>query len=275
MPPDSLYSYRLPPRALVIALFLPVDGPLGRLFLCSALARRLDLPGVLAQLRRDPWQIYRGEDRLLGLPGHALLAQEHAVLVELQPARLRKLADRDVVRLGAREVVERRAEALRGNDPQVDLQSALEHHRGPRGAGRAHLLHLRIGSEALHDRRRRRRGDDDIEIADRLAAPAITAREHDLLDARNLAQMRSQRLGVLRCFGERKPALLRQARGHRFEHPRLGLLAEPLELAKPALPCRIRQILEALDLQLPVERSDPLGAEPGKAEEIRDPVRVP
>src|SRR5215475_9384565 len=189
MPPVSLYSKRLPPRALVIALFLPVDGPLGRLFLCSALARRLDLAGVLAQFRRDPRQVHRAKDRLLGLPGHPLLAQEHAVLVELQAARLRELADRDVVRLRAGEVVERRAEALRGNDPDVDLQSALEHHRGPRGAGRPHYLHLRIGSEALHHVGRRYRGDDDIEIADRLAAPAITAREHDLLDARNLAQI--------------------------------------------------------------------------------------
>src|SRR5262252_4602319 len=152
MPLVSLYWKRLPPRALVIALFLPVDGPLGRLFLCRAPACGLDLARVLAQLRRDPWQVHRGEDRLLGVSGHPLLASEHTVLVELQPARLRELADRDVVRLRAREVVERRAEALWGNDSEVDLQPALEDHRRPSGARSAHLLHLRIGSESLHDR---------------------------------------------------------------------------------------------------------------------------
>src|SRR5690606_29119155 len=79
------------------------------------LARRLDLAGVLAQLRRDPRESERRVDLLLRLAREPPAPVEEAVLVQLEAARLGDAAQRHVVRLAPGEVAERGAEALLGH----------------------------------------------------------------------------------------------------------------------------------------------------------------
>ena len=116
----------------------------------SSGACRLDLAAVFAQLRRNVGQADGAVHRFLAVPGDALRAAEHAVLVDLQAELLRDAADRDVVRLGAGEVVQCRAVAFLRHDAQVDLHAAFEQHAGARLAGGEHFGHFVIGGEALH-----------------------------------------------------------------------------------------------------------------------------
>ena len=86
-----------------------------------ARARGFDLPGVLANLRRDIGEPERPIHILLGLsrdanlfraPGLRLPSRaglEDAVLAQLHSLLNRDLAEPDVVLLGAGEIVERRA----------------------------------------------------------------------------------------------------------------------------------------------------------------------
>ena len=70
-----------------------------------------DLATILAQLGRNPVESQRFVDFLLGPPAYALRPPKHAVLVQLELLGLRDLAQLDVVRLRAREVLHRGAEA--------------------------------------------------------------------------------------------------------------------------------------------------------------------
>ena len=74
--------------------------------------------------------------------------------------------------LAAREVAERRAEALGGNDAQVHLQAAGELHARFGAALPEHALDLRQGHEGLHDGVALPRHDEQVGVADRLLAPS-------------------------------------------------------------------------------------------------------
>ncbi len=157
-------------------------------------ARRLDLAAVFAQFGRNVGQADRAVHRFLAVPGDALCAAEHAVFVDLQAELLRDAADRDVVRLGAGEVVQRRAVALLRHDAQVDLHAAFEQHAGARVAGGIYLGHFVIGREALHHRAVRRGSDQDIQVADGLAHAPEAAGDDHLLHAGDRLQKGAQRL---------------------------------------------------------------------------------
>ena len=106
-----------------------------------------------------------------------------AVLVDLQALVLRHAAEDDVVILRAGEVLQGGAERFRRHDAQIDLQAVA-------GADR----HLRVAAGDAPGPLRRispRRSiagvrivgvDENVEIADRLFAAAIAARELDLVD---------------------------------------------------------------------------------------------
>ena len=88
-----------------------------------SLACRLDLAAVFAQLRRNERQADAFQYFCLGLAGQSLIATEHAVFVYLQALAGRYPAQRDVVRLRTREVIERRAVADPRHHAHVDLHS--------------------------------------------------------------------------------------------------------------------------------------------------------
>jgi len=100
----------------------------------SSGVRRLDLAAVFAQLRRYVRQADSAIYRFLAVTGDALRAAEHAVLVDLQTELLRDAADRDVVRLGAGEVVQCSAITFLRHHAQVYLHAAFEQHAGARFA---------------------------------------------------------------------------------------------------------------------------------------------
>ena len=161
-----------------------------------AVARGLDLAAVLAQLGRDPGQPDGGVDRLLRVPGDALLAPEHPVLVDLQIALLGHAADDDVVRLGTGEVLERCAVALLRDHPQVDLDAVLQDH-GAAGWSAGHdFLHFVVACEARHHWTVLRRYGQHVEVADRLLPPAEAAGDLHALDPLNLAQIGGKGLRV-------------------------------------------------------------------------------
>ncbi len=84
-------------------------------------------------------------------PGDAFRAAKDAVLVDLEAALLADAAQRDVVRLGAGEVEERRAEARRRHDAQIDLQAAAQADARPRRAARQNSRGIGVADETLDD----------------------------------------------------------------------------------------------------------------------------
>ena len=99
--------------------------------------RRLELAAALAQLGRDPVEPERRVDLLLGRAAHRLAGRvvEDPVLGDVQAAAHGRLAQRHVVRLGAREVLEDVAELVGLDDPQVDLHARVRDDARARLAG--------------------------------------------------------------------------------------------------------------------------------------------
>lgn len=85
--------------------------------------RRLDFAPVFAKLGLDVRQLDGGEDLFLSLPSDPFAFAKDAILVDLEPARPTNLANGDVVRLGAGEIVERRAITLLRYHAQIDLDA--------------------------------------------------------------------------------------------------------------------------------------------------------
>ena len=84
------------------------------------------------QLRRDPGQSQPGVEGLFigELLGNAALDHRNPVFVQRQALPVRVVAQPDVVLLAPGEVLEHGAQPVRFADPQVDLDSGVNHHRG-------------------------------------------------------------------------------------------------------------------------------------------------
>src|SRR5262245_32407883 len=90
--------------------------------------RRGHFPSIFAKLRRHPRQPERRVDLGLGRSGnaHIVIRSKDAVFVELQPKAHGSIAQGDVVRLRACEVLERGAVALWWDEAQVGLKAVQE-----------------------------------------------------------------------------------------------------------------------------------------------------
>src|SRR5207302_4181720 len=104
-------------------------------------ARRRELTGVLAQLRRN--ELVAEElvqlRLVLGVEDLAALHRRDAVLGDRQAAPDGTLAQRDIVLLRAREVLEQVAVRLRRDDAQVEAQAVVRDDRRLRVALRGDL----------------------------------------------------------------------------------------------------------------------------------------
>ena len=87
---------------------------------CSV-GRGLDLPGVLAQLGWDVFEVESPVDVFLGLGGDHRFVLHQSVLVQQPPPGDGALSQSDVVRFRAGEVERRRAKLVCSYHPQVDL----------------------------------------------------------------------------------------------------------------------------------------------------------
>ena len=172
-------------------------------------------------------------------------------------------ADRDVVRLGAGEVVQGRSVTFPGHDAQIDLDAALEQHAGACVPGRIHLGNFVIGAEALHHRAVRRGDDQNIQVADGLAhAPEAAGHDH-LLDTRDTLQKPAQGFGILRRGGELESLALVGMGLHCFQDVLLGLCAEAGQRADAPVLRGPVQLFDRLHVEIVVQRLDRFGPSPG------------
>ena len=107
---------------------------------------RLDLAAHLAQLGRNPVEPERRVDVLLALAGDRDIVgdAEQPVFVQLEAEADRPIAQRDVVRLRAGEVLQRGAAAVGGDEPQVGLEAAADEDARFRVAVPEHALDQRV-----------------------------------------------------------------------------------------------------------------------------------
>ena len=148
------------------------------------------LAAVLAQLGLGVGEAEALVDRLLGRAAQRLagLVVEDPVLADVQPAPHGRLAQRDVVRRRAGEVLQQVAEVLRRDDAQVDRQAGV---RAPaRGVlvGRRRRLDEVELAERAHQRAGVARRRDDVEVLDGVGLAARRAGELDALGGGVLAQ---------------------------------------------------------------------------------------
>jgi len=171
---------------------------------------RLELVTIFAQLRRNPRQIERRVNILLGPRRDDLLALGEPVLVEAPTAFHRQLAQPHVVLLAAGEVLPRGPERFRGHDAQVHLHGSPAWRRDKdgalRSAGAEHLHHTRQFRELPDDRLAIRRDAQQIEVADRLAATTQRAGGLDARDALHFGEGRAQLIRDGPAFAEARAA---------------------------------------------------------------------
>ena len=163
-----------------------------------------DFAAVLAQLGRNVVEVERVVDLLLGGGGddRVVFEAEQSVLAEREAAFDGALAQGDVVHLGAGEVLQRRSVAGARQQADVDLEIVAE--------GEGDLV-LAFGEELVDERKggdvldgggddvglAGGAGDEQVEVADGLAAAAQRAGGGDRLDAGERADERADALGVL------------------------------------------------------------------------------
>ncbi len=235
-----------------------------------ACARRLDFAAILAQFRRDVRQPDCGVHRFLRLPGDALVAAEHAVFIDFQPALLPQFAHRDIVGFRPGEIMQCRAVALLGHDAHIHLNARVQHHARARLASGQNLPDFGIGEEALHHLRGGGGGDQNIDVADSLAHAAETARQHDPPHARAPAQIIGVRVRVLRGNRELVAPRALQMRLDSLQDIELGFFAEPRQRAQPAVARRAVELLRRLHIEILVQPLHPLRPQTGNVQQIGD-----
>ena len=161
----------------------------------DALARGLELAHVLAQLGRDPGIAEPLVHGLLGLVREDLsgLGVLDAVLGDRELLADGLLAEGDVVRLGACEVLEQVAVRLGRDDAEVEPQALVGDNRRLRVPLRHDLLDPGELGEVLRQRGRIARRGDDVEVAHLLLEAPNAARLAHLVGSGMLAQDRDDR----------------------------------------------------------------------------------
>ena len=187
--------------------------------------RRLELAAPLAQLGRDPRQAEPLVDLLLGRAAQRLARRvvEDPVLGDVQAAAHGRLAQRDVVRLGAGEVLQHVAELVGLDDLEVDPHAGVGGHARAGVARRLDRLDERQLAQRAGQRGRVGRGGDDVDVLDRVGHAPQRARDLDALGGRVRAQgaRRSGRRPAAPARAgpaapARRPPRARRARGSAF-----------------------------------------------------------
>ncbi len=238
-----------------------------------AVLGRLDLAAVLAQLGRDPGHVQPMIERLLVLRREQTIALHDAVLVHLPAALPGTAAHGDVVLLGACEVQKRRAEALRLDEAQVHTQPARELHRDLFRAPAQDTVYGRVAGDRLGGLGAVARTDDDVEIADRLLAPAQASGQLPALDALDAVQMAPEGFRMLRGRLQRQPVRVRGLLGDAAQDVLLRARAEVRHLAHTALLAGFTQLVEAVDAERVVELLGLACAEAPDAHDLGQPAR--
>ena len=150
----------------------------------------IDFAAVLAQLGRNVVEVERVIDLLLGgcRDDDIVFQAQQGVLAECEAALDGALAQRDVVHLGAGEVLQRGAVAGARQQPYIDLEIVAQGEADLVLSAREQLVDEREGGDMLdrggdYVRLAGWAGDEQVEVADRLAAAPQRACWRDRLDS--------------------------------------------------------------------------------------------
>ena len=237
--------------------------------------RSLQFAAVLAQLGRDVVEIQRAIDLLLarGRDDHVVFQPQQGILAQRQPALDGALAQRHIVHLRSRKVLQRRTIARARKQPDVHLQIISQRETDLVLPLRHQLVDQRQRRHML-DRGRdhiglaRRPGHQQVEIAHRLATAAQRARRRNLLDARKCPdQLRDAVRELMGLIGAEAAGVapvildaLQQLGGELLAHPRQGI--------QMALPGRRLQRIDIGDLQRGPDQRDRLRPHPRQAQQL-------
>ena len=234
-----------------------------------------ELAAVLAQLGRDVVEVERVVDRLFGFGGDDLVVfeAEESVLAEGEAALDGALAQGDVVMLGAGEVLQRGAVAGAGEQADVDLQVVAQGEADLVLAAREELVDEGEGGDVLDGRGddvglAGGAGDEQVEVADGLAAAAQGAGGGDGLDAGEDADEFADALGVLAGDVDAEARGVLAIVLNAFEELVGKLLAHAGEGQEVAALGGLFEGVDIADAECGVDEGDGLGAHAGKAEQL-------
>ena len=241
-----------------------------------------DLAAIFAQLRRDAVELELAVDLVLGRAGDALVVVEakQPVLAEREAHLQRALAQRDVVVLGAGEVLHGRAVGFRRQGAHIHLHSAaqfeadfvvaLGQHFDDAGKAQDFFDQLR----ALLVVNAARPGDQHVEIADRLPSTAQRTGGRDLLDAFDVLQVLGQLLRGAVGFVEQEAPGNAAVILNRFQDFLLALFAQARQFAQFAFARQLLHAGEIADLEGAPQQRDGLRPQPLDLQQLqhRGPV---
>ena len=179
------------------------------------------------------------------------------------------------MRLGAGEVLHRGTEATGLDNAQIDLQTAGEPDRGARVPLRRDLRDVAEFPEPVNDSRCVDAAHDDVEVADRLLAPAEAAGDVDGVDPPTSLQILDDRPRVLLRLVQDDP--LRTGRSACGGHPLTQLFkqfgTEPTQLCDLALVERLLEIGDAVHLELVIKQLHAFRTKTRDAQQIEESGR--
>ena len=188
-------------------------------------------------------------------PGRLVLCRslarggDQAPLAKAQAPVLGSLAHLHVVVLRAREMVERKRELLRRDDPQVGLEAALEADARLGAAARGHLAHAGHPGEPLDDGLHLGGGDDEVQVPHRLETAAQASGRLGAADLRQRPEPGQDRGGGLAGIPPEVPLRVRHPVADAGQDVLLGLLAEPRKRRDPAVLARRLELLMDVTLK--------------------------
>jgi hypothetical protein len=153
------------------------------------------------------------------------------------------------VRLGAGEILHRRAAALGRHEPEVGLLSAAQEHAGLRVATTEHTLDKAVGREPVHDGGGGADGEH-VEVAARLTAPAEAPDRDEFHVPFLLSQRRHERGGGFRRVCHEVAAGMAPVVCERLEHRFLLARTHAPDLPDAAILQRGVEIVQGADPQL-------------------------
>ena len=245
------------------------------------LLRRLDFTGSFAQFRRDVIEPERAVKLGLVADRRQRLARPivrqrsgaEAVFVDRPAAFERPLAQLDVVLLAAGKMVQRVGVLGIGHQPQIALDAGLQPHGNFGRSARDDFRHLRPRDEELGHRRGITGGDDKIQVAHDLLAPAEAARFARARDRGMAAQFFGQAQGRRGDVAQPVKGRAAHPLGDGGEEVARGFLAEAGQLGHALVPASGIELGDGGDAELFVKRLDFLGAQAADLEELEDGAR--
>ena len=179
------------------------------------------------------------------------------------------------MRLGAGEVLQRRAPGVQRHHPQVGLQAGRGADGGLGRAADDHCSHVRPGGEGRHQRGRVLRRGQDVHVPDRLPPAPQRAGVGAALAARDLGQRGHH--GRRRAHGhvEQDPLAALAVHLDSARQPLLAARPEPGQPFQPARLDRRGELVHRRDAQVVVKLQGALRPEAGDPGQLQHPGRDP